>query len=466
LQFFLDPFRSRDWRLGVLILALFAAVNGMVVFNCFQHEYTIGYDADDHLEYARVLSQGRLPTPAESQEFFCPPLPYAPAALLRAAGVEDEEALKRGKEIQAIYSIVLTFFLLKLCLQIAPDPALRAGTLFLLGMIPAYYRSFVMIRGEPMLAMFAVIGLWLAVKVFVEARPRWRAAAALGIVLGAAALCRQWAILLLPAIGMLALYRAAVDRAARGRAMAHLAVAACACALIAGPFYLHLRDRYGATTAFNRGAGAMNHYPARFYFDVPLHTMLTEPLKHHLAGTMLPIFYSDLWGDYWCYFSVYARTRGREFRGGMRRSSSPNHKADIVQTNYPSMARYLGRENAVAVIPSIVLLGGLGLSMIAMIRSLQRPRPADRRTLITAFLGLCVLGSFIGYLAFIIAYPSNTGDTIKATYMLQTYPALAVLGALALVRLRDWRRTFFQIVVILLIAAAAHGAGSFFTRYI
>jgi len=113
LRFFLDPFTSPDGKPHALIIALFAAINGIVVFNCLQHEYTIGYDADDHLAYARALSEGRLPTPKDSMEFFSPPLPYAPAALLRAAGLADEEALKKGKEIQAIYSIVLTFFLLR-----------------------------------------------------------------------------------------------------------------------------------------------------------------------------------------------------------------------------------------------------------------------------------------------------------------------------------------------------------------
>jgi hypothetical protein len=312
------PFLSPDGKPHWPIIALFALINGIVTFNCFQHEYTIGYDAEDHLEYVRVLSDGRLPTPKESMEFFCPPLPYAPAAVIRAAGVADEEALKKGKELQAIYSFVLTFFLMKLCREISPDARLRVWTLVLLGMIPAYYRSFVMIRGEPMLAMWATVGIWLAVRMFVnEDGGTWRRAAALGVVLACAALSRQWAILLLPAVAMLALFRAFSDRATRRRTLAHLAIAACVFALLAAPFYVHLRLRYGSTTAFNRApttAPLLQRHSASFYTNIPLKTLVTAPIKHNLAGTMLPIYYSDLWGDYWCYYVVYARTRGREFR--------------------------------------------------------------------------------------------------------------------------------------------------------
>ena len=54
---------------------------------------------------------------------------------------------------------------------------------------------------------------------------------------------------------------------------------------IAAPFYLHLRHRYGSTTAFNRAPDSMriNRYPASFYFDFPMRTMLTNPVKHNLA---------------------------------------------------------------------------------------------------------------------------------------------------------------------------------------
>src|SRR4051794_9392902 len=50
----LDPFLSPVGKPNWFIIALFVGINAIVTFNCFQHEYTIGYDAEDHLEYVRV----------------------------------------------------------------------------------------------------------------------------------------------------------------------------------------------------------------------------------------------------------------------------------------------------------------------------------------------------------------------------------------------------------------------------
>src|SRR5439155_5332227 len=120
----------------------------------------------------------------------------------------------------------------------------------------------------------------------------------------------------------------------------------------------------------------------------------------------------------------------------------------------------------VAVVPTLVLLAGFICSLRPTIHLVRRRPPTTKSAGVIAFLGMCVLCSFAGYLAFIIAYPSDTGDTIKATYMLQTFPPLAILGAVFLTRMHDRHRRAFWILATLVLLAAAHGSYAFFTRYI
>src|SRR5262245_8754319 len=60
-----------------VIILLHAIINGIVLYNVARHDVHVGYDASDHLGYARTLAQWRLPGPQDSSEFFSPPLPYA-----------------------------------------------------------------------------------------------------------------------------------------------------------------------------------------------------------------------------------------------------------------------------------------------------------------------------------------------------------------------------------------------------
>jgi hypothetical protein len=80
---------------------------------------------------------------------------------------------------------------------------------------------------------------------------------------------------------------------------------------------------------------------------------------------------------------------------------------------------------------------------------------------------LVTLASFLGYFAFLILYPDlGKGDTIKATYMLQVFPFLAVLGAELLVSVRDRSAAVYHLLAALLAVSAALNAPLLFTRYV
>src|SRR5688572_20223038 len=199
------PSRMLRWA----VIALYIAINGVVFYNARRHDPGIGYDSDAHLHYLITLSEGRLPTRDDTGEFFSPPLPYVPGAIAMALGKGPECSFKIAQYAQFGFSLVLTFFLLQICGLIRKnDDRLGLLALLCLGMIPAYYKTFAMIRGEPLLATLAVVAAYVAIRTFAAcSRMPVAGAIVLGLMLGGAAISRQWGIFLIPPVILLAAWR-------------------------------------------------------------------------------------------------------------------------------------------------------------------------------------------------------------------------------------------------------------------
>jgi hypothetical protein len=77
-----------------------------------------------------------------------------------------------------------------------------------------------------------------------------------------------------------------------------------------------------------------------------------------------------------------------------------------------------------------------------------------------------VATSLAGFLWFLVSFPKpGEGDTIKATYMAQCLPFLAILGADAVARLRDRWPAAAAVAIGVLSVAALHNVGTAFTRW-
>ena len=76
-------------RVSPVLIMLWVALNVIVLYNTIHQPPAIGYDAEDHYANVRILAQGRLPTKAESNEFFSPPIPYIAPAILTRIGASS-----------------------------------------------------------------------------------------------------------------------------------------------------------------------------------------------------------------------------------------------------------------------------------------------------------------------------------------------------------------------------------------
>src|SRR5687768_2113681 len=243
----MDVGHGLGWR--VAVVSVFTFINGLVLFNAIRHDPSIGYDAEHHLRYVRVLAEeGTLPTRGNSREFFSPPAPYVvPAIVTRMLG--DESAwygAKAGQFVNVLASVALTLSLLQLCQLARPnDDRFKAMTLLLLAMLPVYYKSFAFLRGEPLLACFAMMATVQFVHMIgSDATPR--RSLILGLLLGLCILSRQWAFFLFPAFAIVALL------ASNRRVVKVLAISVIIALLVGGWFYGVLYARYSTVLAFNR----------------------------------------------------------------------------------------------------------------------------------------------------------------------------------------------------------------------
>jgi len=420
------------------VVAVFLVINGLVLLNALLHDPRIGYDARAYLSYIEALSEWRMVTPEDSWEYFSPPLPFLfPALLISLTRVEVFAAARWAQMLNVLLSIGLTFFLLRLCLLLGTSPALRLGTLAFLGVMPVYYKTFAMVRGEPFVAFSCVVAVYFAARVFAKNGPPFPNAVWMGAALGLGASSRQWGVLVIPAVlgfGALQWVRRVEARHRLGIA---LALGVTITFVTGSWFYLILHSVHGTMTQFNREPApsfALTNQPPEFYYDLGLDQLFTYPIRPNFLNQLFPVLYADFWGDYWAYFIVYGvDTRGPVFLAGkdLVNPASESPQPEWLETNYDETGSLLGRVNLVGLFPSALGLIALAVALAGLFRD-----PDIERRDITALLLFVIVASLVGYVWFLIRYPSpDLGDTLKASYMLQVYPLAAVLVGVLLFRI-------------------------------
>lgn len=459
---------------GRALLVLFLAVHLLLSFNALFHDPTVGYDASEHILYIPALARMRIPTPEDTFEYFSAPLAYAPPALFHATGLFSILATaKIAQVINVAYSVGLTFYLLKLCDLLRPgSTAFKIAALGLLGSFPVYYKTFAFVRGEPLLAFLAVLAVYQAALLFLRDDLRPARVAAFGLSLGLLLLARQWGLFLLPVFGFCAgvqIVRYPARWAATFRAFF---VSLGLALLVAGWFYFHLYREYGTLKPFPRDPAprfSLSNQPPDFYLSLGLDRLFADPIRKAFPNQFIPKFYSEFWGDYECYFVVYGWDPGKgQYEQGLWLEEKLQQKplSPDFQTNRYRIGAYLGRVNLVSLLPTAVLAAGFLSGMIYLVRLVDSRLRSVPAALFSS-IQLVLLVSFAGYAWFLIMYPNpSKGDTIKASYLLQVFPFVALLAADVIETLRLKSPRVFLGLAVLLAASTLHNAPLFISRYL
>jgi hypothetical protein len=469
---FVDPFRSEK-GFDIRLILVFGVMNGLVLVNACLHDPRIGYDAIANLDYIQALSRLHLVTPFDSYEFFSPPLPYGfPALAITITGMELFWAAKLAQYLNVFLSVGSTLYLIKTCHLISSRASLKLGALVFLGILPVYYKTFAFVRGEPYVLFFTMLILYDTLLMLVREQYTVANGILLGTAMGLCALSRQWGIFLFPSVLLLLAFQWVRLPHRRWAITKTAGICLMLTAVIGGWFYLSLRMRYGSGTAFNRQPAeqfSFDNQPAKFYTGLGLGELFRKPVRPNFANQFMPMFYSELWGDYWCYFTIYARdSRTSEFLSGytLNQIIKQGNIPGWLDTNYWKVSAYLGRVNLVSIFPSLVIL----VSCISAVKGILRRRSnepliAHPRT-IYAFLLLTIGTSMVGYFWFLIMYPNlEKGDTIKAMYVLQVFPFIAILVGALFEQVKMKSQLFYRLIVCGLGLTFIHNLPAMLTHY-
>ncbi len=419
---------TRYGRLAVAILALLAVI---AAWNTLRYPPGLGYDAADHIAYARGILDG-MGFPDGIGEYYTPPGFYAVTAtaiwLGEAAGLG--EPLRIVQLVNAGFLLATAVLLLELARLVFPTRRrLHAAALglFVFGVLAP--RSAAMVHPETMSMFFSTLALVLAARMIVRRSWSIAAAAALGAALGAGQLIRAFSLWTF-AVVVLVLMATLITRSdERRRILRAIVVTLLATAVVAGPWYGYQASRY-TNPIFDRPQveePLWKRRPPSFYTEPRLREIFGSPTAPHLDNRFVPQLYADGWGDY---YGVFVWNNG-----GQVPSSSES--------------RTLKSQMFLAIIPTLLLVGGW---LFLLVGSLTRRRFCEEPEWL--LVALLPLGGVVGMLYFAVSYPTPDGDVIKATYMLTTVPVWAICFGFGVDGvLSRWPRLLPVLVALLGLAA-------------
>jgi hypothetical protein len=339
------------------------------------------------------------------------------AAVLLAVGVVAALARARhvpwasGQLISILSACGLVVVTWALACELRPGrrllPLLAAGAV---AVIPVVLREGIVFHPELPFALVVGLGLLVFLR---GAAAGWaiRHGAAVGALVGVAALTRQTAAIVAVALGLAALLLG------RRGALRFLVAAAVALLVVAGPWWGYQASRFGNPIQSNLdrpGYMLPDGQPRSFFVSLPVHDLVVHPYRDAFANELLPKFHADLWSDW------YGVDRGFW--------AAPS-RADRVVASTQSV---LGLGADALVLAALALL-----ALPALARCLRRgtQEPGDAVLVTFALLALAAWSAFV---ATLVHYPQAGGDPIKASYLAFLAPVAAILGVAYGERL--WRR--------------------------
>ncbi len=473
-------------RAGVVLgLALFLVIGWIGVSTVGRLG---GDDAGEHLAYAQYLdAHGHLPPTALNYEFSSPPLfaatavgaerlvrhlssvaaevPWNPATralwlLLVAGGAFALTSRRRGARIAGAAALGLgALWGLDEAVSLARSEAWSvgqlialvcgAGLLLVTGLIarevwpenplravaagafaaayPVVYRMSVLFHPEVPFALLCALALLVFLRASQRGWPRglgW----ALGALLGAAALTRQPAVLLIVSLAAAGLYLG------RRGAAPFLARAAILVVLVAGPWWGYAAARWGNPLQSNlapRASLMMGSQPASFYVSFPLRTLVVHPYRPDFSNSLFPKLHAELWSDWF----------------GVVHSQPPTHLERVTMSS----------QSVLGFVGDVLALGGLAaLAVPAAIRALRGSRTPANVGL--GLLAVVALTAFAAFVVELVRFPQRYGDPIKSSYLLFTTPCWAIFSVAAWCSLRRRKRIGAALAAVAALYVVSYGA--------
>ena len=436
----------------IIFFTVSALIIYALIYNLLHYNPAWGYDGEAHHAYVQnflnIFGPYKTDQPASNftYEFFSPPLPYVFPAFVNEACKSLSSVVNNLEFCQNLYGFVnigflsllylsLLFIYMKIVNKVLKSKkTLSSTTLLVLGLFSINYKAISMIRAE-MYILFLSAFLIYRLLILIEKSYAYTTIDIIifGSTIGLLALSRQWAFLLFPAYFIVFFF---INKKSKKNYLQFLIFSFILGFTISSWFYFRLYIDYGSFTSFNMESSGFSFSNQTQSFYLPskeaANYFFYKPIRPYFENSFLPILYSDLWGDYWGYFSFTSRSldTGR---------------------NQLLIGDYLGRVNLVSIFPSLLLILGFRNSL----KSTKSERKSTYDFL-NIYITFGVIFSFFGYLWFLISYPQITGDTIKSTYMIQLFHLLGLSSIIFIENLKEKKKNFYYFIQISLLIVFIH----------
>jgi hypothetical protein len=431
----------------IIFYATFSLIVYALIYNLFHYDPILGYDGEAHHAYVQnflnIYIPGKTNQPASNftYEFFSPPLPYVLPTIINEICKPFSEAVNYIEFCQNIYGFVniiflslaylsLLFIYMKIVKKVLGSKNMQSSvTLLILGLFSTNYKAISMIRAEIYILFLSALLIYRFLLLMEKSYEyNTRDVLIFGSIIGLLALSRQWAFLLFPAYFIVFFF---IEKKNKKNYFQFLTYSFMIGFTISSWFYFGLYVDYGSFTSFNMESTSfsISNQSQNFYIlsSETVSYFFSKPIRPYFGNSFFPILYSDLWGDYWGYFSFTSRS------------------LDIGR-NQLLIGDYLGRVNIVSIFPSLLLVYGF-------INSLKSIYSKKRTTLdfLNIYITFGIIFSFFGYLWFLITYPEITGDTIKSTYIIQLFHLLGLATVIYVEKLRITKSNIYNTIQISLL---------------
>tara|TARA_B100001113_G_C21122710_1_gene628109 strand:- start:5511 stop:6899 length:1389 start_codon:yes stop_codon:yes gene_type:complete len=451
-------FNSKDFSilfLKFVNISICVSILYILIYNILHYNPIDGYDAEAHYNYVYFFSmylpdKFKLPSSEFTREFFNPPVPYIFPAffqvfcrnIISSVDYIKDCQLNLGTFTQVfqslIYLLTIYFYLLSFKLLKSKNNLFNLNLILLISMLSVNYRTISMIRGETYILLFNSILMYKFLKLS-RNNYEYKISDILisGVLIGLMALSRQWAFLLFLAYLMILLF---INKKSRLNYLQFISQSFFIGFMVSSWFYFNLYFDYGSFTAFNKSPKAFSlmNQNLKFYlpFNLDALTVFTKPIRPNFSNQLLPILYSDTWGDYWGYFVFTSN--------------------DLVSgKNQMFIGNYLARVNIFSLIPSVLIIFSL-----IQFNKLKGGNTFHK----LLFFG--IIFSFLGFLWFLIKYPEiPTGDTIKATYIIQLFHLAVIICASYLEDLKEKSSKYYLLIISFLLLVYAHNFSAYLSHF-
>jgi hypothetical protein len=433
----------------------------VLTYNLFHYDPIQGYDGMAHHAYVQnflnIFVPGKTDQPSVNftYEFFSPPLPYIFPTFINEICKLSISSTNKLDVCQDIYGFINILFLsilyiisLVVYMKIIKilfnkDNTFNLTILLTIGIFSTNYKAISMIRGEVYIfclnAFLIYRFLLLAKKSFNYNK---QDILIFGITVGLLALSRQWAFLLFPSYYIIYFLLQKTYKQAYLKFMLFSFLLGF---LVSGWFYINLFLEYGSFTTFNQSPTKFNlsNQPIEFYLPFANEASLVfkNPIRPYFKNQFLPILYSDLWGDYWGYFSFTS-------------------KSLATGRSQANIGDYLSRVNLISLFPTLLLFYGFKESTKSL-----RKKNDNKLNILDKYLVFAVLVSFFGYLYFLISFPNPSGDTNKATYIIQLFHLLGLCSAIYIEKFKNKNGIVYFSILSVLFLVFIHNLSSMMSHF-